>query len=182
MKSTGFIITLACLEECEELARLINSAYRGKSSYAGWTTEAEYLDGQRIDAGMLEEMVRTPQTYLLTLRETAAGPILGCVHLHLASPTDCYLGMLTICPNLQAKGMGKILLAESENFAREKGAKKMTMNVIQLRKSLMEWYERRGYRNTGVMNPFPYGNDRVGIPLRKDLKFIIFEKNISLSN
>lgn len=176
MRAIPYFVAPAVPQESEELARLINSAYRGESSFDGWTTEAEFLEGQRTDPLMLEEMIRTPRTYLLTYRETRNGPILGCVHLHLQTPEVCHLGMLTISPKLQAKGLGKTLLAEAERFAKEKGAERIRMNVIHLRESLIAWYERRGYRRTGEESPFPYDNERVGAPLRQDLKFLVFEK------
>jgi hypothetical protein len=52
----------------------------------------------------------------------------------------------------------------------------MRISVIQLRAPLIEWYERRGFRATGESVPFPYGDERNGIPLRDDLQLIVFEK------
>ena len=52
----------------------------------------------------------------------------------------------------------------------------MQMTVISLRHSLIAWYERRGYRRTGASEPFPYGDERVGVPLRDDLHFVVLEK------
>ncbi len=52
------------------------------------------------------------------------------------------------------------------------------MTVIQLRDRLIAWYERRGYRRTGKTLPFPYGDDRFGIPNRDDLHFVVLEKPI----
>jgi hypothetical protein len=37
----------ATIEDAGALVALVNSAYRGDSSKAGWTTEADLLDGQR---------------------------------------------------------------------------------------------------------------------------------------
>ena len=50
--------------------------------------------------------------------------------------------------------------------------------MIQLREPLIAWYERRGFRATGESDPFPYGDDRSGIPLRHDLQLIVFEKSL----
>ncbi|MFA7541555.1 MAG: GNAT family N-acetyltransferase, partial [Lysobacterales bacterium] len=47
---------------------------------------------------------------------------------------------------------------------------------IWLRDSLIAWYQRRGYAVTGEQMPFPYGDERFGIPRRDDLHFIILEK------
>ena len=44
------------------------------------------------------------------------------------------------------------------------------MTVISVRDELIAWYERRGYRRTGELSPFPYGDERFGIPQRDDLR------------
>src|SRR4051812_27437688 len=94
--------------EFPALVDLVNSAYRGESSQAGWTTEADYIDGQRIDLDSLkEDLAASPDAVLLTLRDAPAGPLLGCVWLEPDAevvPKDgqigetWYLGMLTIRP------------------------------------------------------------------------------------
>jgi hypothetical protein len=52
------------------------------------------------------------------------------------------------------------------------------MTVVQVRESLIEWYERRGYRRTGDIEPFPY-DASVGTPLRDDLHFVVLEKDLT---
>ena len=53
----------------------------------------------------------------------------------------------------------------------------MSDDTIALpRDELIAWYERRGYRRTGVVKPFPYGDTRFGIPRRDDLRFEVLEK------
>jgi hypothetical protein len=50
--------------------------------------------------------------------------------------------------------------------------------VLSGRDPLMAWYERRGYALTGETQPFPYGDARIGKPLRDDLYFVVMEKDI----
>jgi hypothetical protein len=52
------------------------------------------------------------------------------------------------------------------------------MTVVHLRDALIAWYERRGYILTGEVEPFPYGDERFGRPLRDDLHFVVLEKEI----
>ena len=68
------------------------------------------------------------------------------------------------------------LLTDAEQFAAGKGATTAKITVVQQRESLIAWYERRGYRRTGTVEAFPYGDDSVGTPLRDDLHFVILEK------
>ncbi len=53
------------------------------------------------------------------------------------------------------------------------------MTVINFRKTLIAWYLRRGYRQTGETEPFPYGDDRFGAPLRDDLVFVVLQKDLA---
>jgi len=48
--------------------------------------------------------------------------------------------------------------------------------VEEQRESLVAWYERRGYRQTGSREAFSYGDDSVGTPLHDDLRFVILQK------
>jgi hypothetical protein len=54
----------------------------------------------------------------------------------------------------------------------------MRMRVINVRDTLIAWYERRGYALTGETEPFPYGDDRFGRPLRDDLCFVVLERGL----
>ncbi len=63
-----------------------------------------------------------------------------------------------------------MIIAEAERIARDEwGVGEMHMTVISVREDLIAWYERRGYRRTGQMTPFPYGDERFGLPQRDDL-------------
>lgn len=164
--------------DVSKLNVLVNSAYRGESSKKGWTTEADFLGGQRIDEARLRALLLEPKTAILCLVDDADN-VFGCVCLEGFEDKKgqgCYLGMLTVKPTAQTGGLGKTLMSEAENFARASGAKRMTLSVIQIREELMAWYERRGYRKTGEIAPFPYGDVRFGEPRRDDLQFVTFEK------
>jgi ribosomal protein S18 acetylase RimI-like enzyme len=163
-------------QDTEALSLLVNSAYRGDVSRAGWTTEADLLDGQRTDPQSLQELVSDPASVLLLLED--AGALIGCVNLR-KKPGCAYLGMLTVKPTLQAAGIGKKLLAIAEGFvSREWNLPRIEMTVIIQRESLIAWYERRGYRRTGKRERFPYGDARFGLPKRDDLEFEVLEKTL----
>jgi ribosomal protein S18 acetylase RimI-like enzyme len=174
----AYIIQPAKIEEAAELSALVNSAYRGESSRAGWTTEADYIGGQRTNPDLIKRDFFGPDRTMLVLREQANSEILACVSLEWLPNETAYLGMLTVKPALQAKGVGRSLLEASENFARSKGFTKIELSVVHLRDSLMAWYERRGYTRTGVTKPFPYWNEEFGLPNVEGLHFIVFSKNL----
>jgi ribosomal protein S18 acetylase RimI-like enzyme len=168
-------ITIAGNKDIDELVSLLNSAYRGESSKKGWTTEANLLKGDlRTDANTLRDLLQTPgATFLKGINEQ--NQIEACVFLHKKGD-KLYLGMLSVSPLIQAKGIGKQLMQAAENYAKENQCSSIFMKVISVRHELIAWYERQGYRRTGETEPFPTDN-RFGIPV-EPLEFIILEKNI----
>ena len=105
--------------------------------------------------------------------------LLACCHIEKQGDA-CYFGMFAVDPSQQGAGLGKLVMAEAERVAREDfGCARMEMTVISVRDELVAWYERRGYRRTGKFKPFPYGDERFGIPLRDDLQFELLMKPLA---
>ncbi|MDT0439851.1 MULTISPECIES: GNAT family N-acetyltransferase [Streptomyces] len=159
-----------------DLVALIESAYRGDSSRTGWTTEADLLQGQRTDPRGVREVIESPDSRLLVVERD--GRTIACCQLEHRGD-HAYFGMFAVSPALQGAGLGKTIIAEAERAAREGwGVGEMHMTVISVRDDLIAWYERRGYRRTGRTTPFPYGDERFGIPLRTDLRFELLIKEL----
>lgn len=154
------------------LNKLVNSAYRGESSRKGWATEADLIGGTRIDEAAMLDLINDKNTTVL--KYTEEGVILGCVELRIEKDS-LYLGMLTVQPDLQAKGIGKKLMFAGEDFGRKQGCKKVRMTVVSVRDKLIGWYERHGYSLTGERKPFKMPDERFGIP-RQPLEFVLMEK------
>src|SRR5215213_6998616 len=105
--------SLATDADLDAIADLVNSAYRGQSSRVGWTTEADYLGGQRTDAERLrEDLAARPGAAVLTLRDDDR-TLLGSVWLEPRDEDVCYLGMFTVRPDAQSRGIGRRLLEEA---------------------------------------------------------------------
>jgi ribosomal protein S18 acetylase RimI-like enzyme len=160
------------------IVALVESAYRGDASRKGWTTEADFLDGQRTDPASVGELVgRGGSRILLGERD---GRLLVCAHIEQRGAKVAYFGMFSVSPDLQGAGVGRAMLAEAERIARDEWrSTEMQMTVISIRDELIAWYERRGYRRTGIYSPFPYGDERFGVPLRDDLRFELLVKPLA---
>ncbi len=203
-------------DDVDAVVALVESAYRGEASLAGWTSEAHLIGGQRTDPGMIRDALARPGTHILLAEEdgellvcceinapgpggssadpraapvddpeavdradaTIDAPDHGCAPGH-SPPATAYFGMFSVKPSLQTGGYGKRVLAEAERVARDAlGASAMEMTVIRQRESLIEWYERRGYTRTGEMRPFPYGDERFGLPKVDDLEMVVLSKRL----
>ncbi len=157
------------------IVALVESAYRGESGLRGWTTESHLLDGQRTDAADVGALIaRADSRVLLAERD---GRLKASCHVERQG-TAGYFGMFAVDPAEQGRGLGKQVLAEAERIARDEWhCRAMRMSVIVQREELIAWYGRRGYRRTGEYQPFPYGDERFGIPRRDDLRFEVLLKD-----
>lgn len=158
------------------IAVLVNSAYRGDSSRAGWTTEADLLTGTRINAEEVVQLIEADYSVVFLCSQN--GEIVGCVHLEKTDDA-AYLGMFVVQPNLQGGGIGKLFMQAAEKEVQTLwGVKKMWMSVISVRAELIAYYERRGYVRTGRFKPFP---SEIGEEFRlvQDLQFEEMEKQLS---
>jgi predicted N-acetyltransferase YhbS len=165
----------ATLADVIELNALVARAYRGDASRVGWTHEADLLDGQRTDVEALSEIIRDSNNVILLAFDD--GTLVGCVLVERQDEHSAYLGLLSVEPARQAAGIGRLLIEAAEREAVSRfGARRMKMTVIRQRVDLIPWYERRGYALTGETAPFPLDDDRLGIPRRRDLEFVVLTK------
>jgi DNA-binding MarR family transcriptional regulator len=159
------------------IVEMMNLAYRGENTTSSWTTEAAYITGDRTsEALLLEEWRAKPTASLLTWRDGISNTLQGSVWLEPLFDETWYLGSLTVHPEKQNGGLGQTLLYCAEQWAHTQGAKRIQLTVVNVRDTLIDWYRRRGYEDTGRTEPFPYGDDRFGTPLRDDLCFVVLEK------
>jgi ribosomal protein S18 acetylase RimI-like enzyme len=158
---------------------LVNAAYRGTGAVESWNMETGIIEGTRLTESLLrEDMASRPDARLMVTRDPESHAIIGTVWLEPRHDDVWYLGLFTIEPALQKAHLGRALLSAAEDFAMAHGAKSIRMSVLGVRTALISWYERRGYHRTGETEPYPYGDNRFGTPLRDDLSFVILVKQL----
>jgi predicted N-acetyltransferase YhbS len=158
-----------------DIVALTNRAYRDRGPGASWNVES-MIEGERLTlAALRDDLAAQPQARLLIWRDQQ-GEHLGHVWLEPQPDGAWYLGLLTVRPDRQDKGLGRALLAASEAHARGEGARRIRMTVVDRRDTLIAWYERRGYRLTGERRPWPYHDPSIGRPSVPDLGFVVLEK------
>lgn len=170
-----FTISPATNGDIPELLLLVNGAYRGDTSRKGWTTEADLLAGElRTDAENLRELMSKENAVILQCRDEGDG-LVGCVYLEKRGDR-MYLGMLTVAPERQTAGIGKLLLQAAESHAASEQCRVIYFRVLSGRHELIAWYERRGYRLTGERQAYD-APAKFGTPTRF-LEFEVMEKII----
>ncbi|MDQ8051898.1 MAG: GNAT family N-acetyltransferase [Pedobacter sp.] len=170
-------IIKADLADISELNVLVNSAYRGEGSKKGWTTEAEILDGIRIDEDALSDMLADPKVTILKYLDEN-GSITGTVCLE-PKGNRLYLGMFAVSPLAQGSGIGKKLMLAAEEFALENGCDRILISVIGTRSELIAWYKRHGYVATGGSIAFEDIEGRFGDPKVEGIELVYMEKPLT---
>lgn len=168
-------ISIAEEKDVASLVALMDSAYRGEVSKKGWTSEADlFIGNKRTDETTVASLIKKPGAVFLQ-HISEAGIADGCVFLHNKN-NRLYLGMFSVSPVAQGKGIGKKLLMAAEDYAKEKTCSSIYMTVITVREELIAWYERNGYQKTGKVLPFPV-DERFGIPTQP-LEMLVLEKHL----
>ncbi len=164
----------ATANEAKTIVNLVNSAYRGDSSRAGWTTEADLLEGPRTNEKEIISLIERDDSMVLLCLQ--GDEIVGSVNVEKKG-TAGYLGLFVVSPKLQGGGIGKQFIRAAETESQKAwGIFKMTMSVITIREELIAYYERRGYKRTGILNPFPT-EESESVP-QVDLQLETLEKSL----
>lgn len=164
--------------DVDAILKIVRSAYRGDSSRAGWTTEADLVADERIDAAGVREKIEEPRGVILMAHDDD-GALVSCCEILCRDDELAYFGLFAVDPVRQAGGIGRQVLAAAEDYARrEFGVRRMEMSVIFTRSELIAWYGRRGYAVTDETRPFPYEHLVNGKALRDDLHFRILVKDL----
>jgi len=166
-------INIATTADIPAIKDLLNRAYRGEASKQGWTTEAHLIEGDtRTDEAALQQVMQQEGiVFLKYINEQEQ--IIGCVNLQ-HNGQKIYLGMFSVTPQLQGRGVGKQLLKASEEYALHLKCMAIYMSVVSVRTELIDWYKRHGYVETGERKPF-IENSNSGKHLQP-LEFSILEK------
>ncbi len=176
--SDMLIYRVATVDDCDSLANLINISYRNEPTCQGWTNENELIDGLRTTSDTLRNIINSNESVVLIFFDEIKQILIGCVHLqHKSEMKMAYLGMLSVRPDLQTRGYGKFILSTGEKYAQDQwNIDFIEITVVIQRTELIDFYNRRGYNDTGQRLPFP--STQFGHPKRDDLQFCFMRKSI----
>jgi ribosomal protein S18 acetylase RimI-like enzyme len=189
-------LKIATQQDAPALVSLVNQAYRPAPGKRGWTDEADWVAGERINLEQMHALLADNAT-VLTLWDKDR--LLACVHIQEAdisalpkrgtceigssipiSERLAYIGMLATLPEYQGYGLGKRMLALAEQYAvTHFGATFFKMTVLATRRELLAFYERHGYTRTGQRDDYPLSAG-VGQPLHEGLQLEVLVKDAPL--
>jgi predicted N-acetyltransferase YhbS len=152
-------IRMATEADFHPLLELINTAFE---------VERFFKNEDRLD--VLKLRAYFDKGNFLVLEEE--GRLTACVYVERKGER-AYLGLLSVDPSQQKRGLGRRLMAAGEEFAREMGARFIDLTVVNLRTELPSIYEKLGYQITGTA-PFPAEQ----MPVTQPCHFICMTKEL----
>lgn len=146
-------VSKAILSDLPDICKLANNAYRGEEAKKGWTFESDFIEGdKRTDENDLFLLFSNEKAIFL-ISKNEEDVINGSVYLEVKNE-NLYMGMLSVVPSLQGKGIGRLLVSSAIQYGQSLGLKKIQIQVIHLRQELILWYERLGFIVTDKILPF----------------------------
>lgn len=163
----------ASLADAAKIARLINMAYRPGPDRGGWTHETDLIYGDRTNPDQISATLLKPDSVMLIALQNNL--IVACIHIEKAG-ANCHIGLFAVNPIFQGVGIGKLILAQAEEYAAEHFySDNFVMTVVSARQELISFYLRRGYQRTGQITDYPLSAG-AGTPKQTDFKVEILEK------
>lgn len=178
-------LRIAETSDAEEIAGLVNRAYRPPAGQGGWTHESHLVAGPRTTPSQIRTLVETQPALLLlcsaaeNAAESAAPQVIACVHVQVDASGCAHIGMLATLPERQGQGLGARMLRLAESHAcRRLHATQAKMSVLSSRPELLAFYERRGYVPTGETYPYPVASG-VGAPRISGIEVIVMARQLA---
>lgn len=146
-------VRIATPQDVAAIAALVNAAYRPHESDAGWTHEAEMVEGERTNPEQLSELIARSDGVMLVGRHRDT--TVACIDLR-HSGEHVTIGLFAVSPALQNTGLGKTMLTHAETCAVHLfNPRRLVMHVVDARPELLAFYMRRGYTLSGKSAAYP---------------------------
>ncbi|KAF7534121.1 hypothetical protein G7054_g6478 [Neopestalotiopsis clavispora] len=167
---------IATLEDAPRLQQLIQTAFRAEDSRPQWTADMALGASFMVNIDNVIKQISKPDGEILVAVDGGSGGAI-VASIEVSQRGDFgRMSMIAVEGRFQQAGLGRRVLARAEDYCRQTwGVDKFSLDALNTRERLIEWYERQGYRKTGEVTPFPV-REIDGKPLGNDLGFVQMEK------
>ena len=141
------MIKEATLNDCKVLAKLIRDSFRNVAQRFSLTKEnCPKHPSNCASSWIKSDISRGVQYYILYVDDN---PI-GCVAIENVNSDVCYLERLSVLPEMRGKYFGIRLVQHALECAALKGARKVSIGIIDEQPDLKEWYIQLGFVVTEI--------------------------------
>jgi GNAT superfamily N-acetyltransferase len=148
----------ALIADIETIVRLVNTAF---------LVELFFIERDRTNPEMVRELMEKGR---FLLAEDGSNP-LACIYVEIRGDRG-YLGMLSVDPDHQRKGLGRMLVRVAEQQFRDAGCHFCDLRIVNVRTDLLPYYRTLGYIETGTA---PYS---ATAPTKMPVHFIDMSKSL----
>jgi len=134
--------------------------------YRATYTPGAFLDTVPDDDGVARRLREMTVLVAEETTEDAAPRCLGTISHQVSGPGVGHLRGMAVLPQFQGRGVAERLLAAAETELAARGCRRVTLDTTRPLERAIRFYERLGYRPTGVVTDFH------GMPLHEYAKAI----------
>ena len=158
--TTTIALRTATSTDVPAIAALVNTAF---------AVERAFVDRDRTNVDEIAGMMQKGTFFVV---DDEADGLLAAMYLERRQPGHAYLGMLSIQPSKQGRGLGRAMMAAAEAQVRAWGDTALDIRILSLRTELPPFYRALGFVETGLTSV-------VADPLsRKPYRFILMSKGL----
>lgn len=159
------IFEKATEKDIPQLLELIESCYRSDFARKGWTYDSDIIGGARTTKEFVKEEIIAPGGSYLKHTDVQ-GKVIACVYIKVnTQEKKAFVGSLCVYPTFQSHGLGKGLLDATEIIAREAGCSKLCVQIVTMRKELINWFEKIDFKFVGELAPLTADTGTPKIPI-----------------
>jgi GNAT superfamily N-acetyltransferase len=124
---------------------VVNRAYR---------VEDDFIVGDRITPEAVAASLSAPDKHVIVAQADAGTRLDGAVLIEIRGAHG-YFGPLAVDPDSQGRGIGRKLVEAAASYCRERGCRRLDIDILDVRPELLEVYGAMGFTSHGV-TAYPY--------------------------
>jgi ribosomal protein S18 acetylase RimI-like enzyme len=130
-------VRTATITDVAVLTTLINAAF---------AVERRFVDRDRTG---VDDIATYLEKGSFLIADGADGHPEACVYVEIHGDRG-YIGMLSVRPTLQGRGIGRRMMAVAEDYCRTAGCRAVDIKIVNLRTELPGFYHALGYIDCGT--------------------------------